>query len=351
MINNNFRLHQWYSQLSGGRSFADAKLAFENLQILGPHTGDNYFEAFGAGNILAFADRPFERFVCYEYLLELCKDTDLIKFKQIHKGTPYYFLAWIALEIHDYEKATFYIDAAVAEDIRAEGNNIDRALTRPMGQLLFLRPTNDRGERHVAWRVSQQLRDLVLSELKDFKSNTGVDIKLTNFVDNFITYLIKKDIKNRSIISALYSYVLEFSDRQKMLTLRSEDKGTIEPVIIHLFKGALIFETLLKTIYPKNDSGQIIKTLGDLYKNSGYKSKRYPSLKGLSAKSFRQLLSVIKRTKKIALSSCFKNVTKIRNMTGHSLKWDDIFEDVDNYHRLYKQERNALFYLIKQEFL
>lgn len=351
MINNNFQLHQWYFQLSGGRSFAEAKLAFENLQILGPHTGDNFFETFGVGNTLAFADRPFERFACYEYLLELCKDVDNVKFEQIHKGTPYYFLAWIALEIHGYEKATFYLDSAVAEDIRVEGNNIERGLSRPMGQLLFLRPTNDRGERYVAWRVTQELRDLVLSELKDFKNNTAIEIELLKFIDKFVTFLIKKDIKNRSIISALYSYILEFSDRRKMLTLRSKDKGTIEPVIIHLFKGALIFETLLKAIYPKNDSGQIIKTLGGLYRNSTYKSKNYPNLEKLTAKSFRQLLSSIKRTKKATLSLYFRNTTKLRNMTGHSLKWDDIFEDVDNYERLYKQERNALFYLINKEFL
>lgn len=350
MTNNNFQLHQWYFQLSNGRSFAEAKLAFENLQITGHHTGDNYFETFGVDN-LAFADRPFERFSCYEYLLEMCKDTDTTKFDQMHKGTPYYFLAWIALEIHDYEKATFYIDAAVAEDIRVEGNNIDKGLSRPMGQLLFLRPTNERGERFVAWRVTQELRDLVSALLEKFKLETNNEIKLKEFVDNFVIKLIKKDIKNRSIVSALYSFIMEYSDRYKMMKLRSKDKGTIEPVIMHLFKGSLIFETLLKTMYARNDRGQIIETLGGFYGNSRYKSKKYPDLKSLSAKSFRQLLSAIKRTKKTTLPIYFRNTTKLRNMTGHSLKWDDIFEDVDNYERLYKQERNALFYLIHKEFL
>ena len=136
-----------------------------------------------------------------------------------------------------------------------------------------------------------------------------------------------------------------------MLTLRSRDKGTIEPVIIHLLKGALIFETLLKTIYPKNDSGQLIKTLGGLYKNSSYKSKRYPNLEKLSAKSFRQLLAFIKKSKKTTFPGYFRNTTKLRNMTGHNLKWDDVFDNISNYELLYKQERNALFYLIQKEFI
>jgi len=350
MINNNFQLHQWYFQLSGGRTFAEAKLVFENLQILGSHIGDNYFQSFGVGNMLAFADRPFERFSCYEYLLEVCKDTDRAKFEEIHKGTPYYFLAWIALEIHDYEKATFYLDAAISEDIRVEGNDIDKGLSRPMGQLLFLRPTNDRGDRHVAWRVTQELKDLLLSELINFKTTTGVEIKLDHFIEKFVKKLIKKDIQNRSIVSSLYSYILEYNDLYKMLKLRSKDKGTIEPVIMHLFKGALIFETLLKTVYVKNYRGQKIETLGGLYGNNSYKSKKYPNLKALSANSFRQLVSSIKRTKKLNLSVYFRNTTKLRNMTGHNLKWDDIFQSIDNYETLYRQERNAIFYFIQKEF-
>ncbi|HRJ98558.1 MAG TPA: hypothetical protein PL089_02935 [Ignavibacteria bacterium] len=52
----------------------------------------------------------------FELILELFEKEDSEKYKIIHKGTPFYFIAMGAIMVGDFEKGVFYMDAAKSED-------------------------------------------------------------------------------------------------------------------------------------------------------------------------------------------------------------------------------------------
>lgn len=58
--------------------------------------GDRFFQEYGVGfptrGLTIIKDRPFERAIAYSRLLSLLQRHDPEQFKNIHKGTPYYFL-------------------------------------------------------------------------------------------------------------------------------------------------------------------------------------------------------------------------------------------------------------------
>jgi hypothetical protein len=53
-------------------------------------------------------------------LLTRCSKLEPSAYAKLHKGTPFYWLAWAAFEVHDYETAAFYVDAAVSDNLKAD---------------------------------------------------------------------------------------------------------------------------------------------------------------------------------------------------------------------------------------
>ena len=45
---------------------------------------------------------------------------DRKKYAAVHKGTPFYFLMWTAFDLRNYERALYYLDAAISEDVRTD---------------------------------------------------------------------------------------------------------------------------------------------------------------------------------------------------------------------------------------
>jgi len=78
--------------------------------------GDQLFQQYGLGNTLDTIQNPFERFDYYKTLLEEMQVADAEKYKNLHKGTPFYFMAWLAFDMNNFDQALFYIDSAIAED-------------------------------------------------------------------------------------------------------------------------------------------------------------------------------------------------------------------------------------------
>ncbi len=320
---------------------ATARLSFRQLIIRGPEDGDRFFEAYGPGNTLQVIERPFERFEDYELLLNIIKQDDPQKFAQIHKGTPYYFMGWLAFDLKNYVKAVFYLDAAIAEDIRKDpigwqGN--------PGNQILTLSDSADQ----VAARMTKHLRELIGLQFSRFNSISKLTgISLDHFIDKFILILVK-DTEKHSIITAVYSFILEFGDREKELQLRSSTGGSIEPVLTYLFKGGLIFESLLKHLYPIKDNGDQTKTLGDIYKTNNFKSDFLQNI-STSSSSLKDIINSVGTN--TDMQTAFNTATKLRNTTGHNLVWDDVFDDVGHFRILYYQLINATLFIVKVKFL
>jgi hypothetical protein len=315
---------------------------FKALEILGKElkSGDDFFSKFGPGNVIQTTDKPFERFSDYEELLCFLEKDNTVKYKQIHKGTPFYFLAWTALDMRNYEKALFYMDAAISEDI------INQQKVPWINCSAGSFVTLNLGNTQSAPRVGQELKQVVVNQFTKFNAISGrPEINLNVFVSKFVTVLVA-DAPKRSIVTSLYTFILEFEDRFREIQLRSKGGGSIEPFLTHLFKGGLIFESLLKHLYPVKDDNKPAKTLGDIFQIEAFKRDFFDDVKS-SAISLEDILKEIKH----GFKSAFDTTSRIRNTTGHNLVWNDIFNEPKNYELLFEQEMKAILYIISLKYI
>lgn len=328
-----------FTFLKDKKNLQAAKETFKQLKVTCPKDEDNFFELYGPGNTPFVTDRPYERFEDYELLLETLQGDDRLKYEKIHKGTPFYFLAWTAFDLKNYEKAVFYMDAAISEDMR---KNPQGWLNNPASQFLTLNVQGDQ----TAIRITKHLTDKISTELSRFNKISSLPpLSIKFFVEKFVKELAK-DKKHHSIITAFYSFILEFEDREKELSLRSTAGGSIEPTLTYLFKGGLIFESLLKYLYPKKDNGiDECKTLGNIFNTKTFRADFNVAIQ-TSANTLQEIVNNIKDD----LQSAFNTTSKIRNTAGHNLVWDDVFNSSTNFKGLYEQQVNAILYLIQKKF-
>lgn len=353
---NNY-IAKLYNQLTG-HSLQEAVFEFQQLEIKNSRTGDLFFETYGVPNTIEIANAPYERFVCYEHLLQLMNEEDSDKFSIIHKGTPYYFLAWTAFEIRNYSKSVFYMDLALGEDIRKSGasgvsteDKVREALGNPGGNLWKLIPEGP------AARVIQQLCGSIDQSLNGFNSRTSETLLLENFVNQFVIETIVSDEKNRSLASALYSFIAEAEDLYSTLKIRSQNLSSIEPCLMNLFKGGLVFETLLK-ILSSQKSWTVVRrrknvppaTFGDFGRCGGFLSLFGLSTGDLTT-SATDLSVVLSRAVDDSIKTSFSITAQLRNLSGHDLKRDDIFQNPDDYKKLVEKELNAICFTIKKGFI
>lgn len=343
-----------YNQLTN-HTINEALLTFEQLDVKDGHTGDLFFETYGVPNTIELFNAPYERFICYEFLMQKLKEADANKFSLIHKGTPYYFLAWTAFEIRNYGKAVFYMDLALGEDIRkvlpagkTQEEIAREALGNPGGNLWKFVPDGP------AIRIIQQLREFVNKALTDFQTRTSEKIELDDFVNKFVMESITKNVKNRSLISALYSYVCETNDLFETLKIRSQNTSSIEPLLDNLFKGGLIFESLLKmvadqkswTVSSGSGSNRPPRTL-----EAFGRCNDFLSTFSISASDFRtsapDLNSILSNATDNSLKTSFSVCAQLRNTAGHDLRRDDIFQKPEDYKMLTEKQMNAILFVVK----
>ncbi|HGJ64456.1 TPA: hypothetical protein ENS27_03595 [bacterium] len=335
-----------YQKLSG-KTIWEAKLAFQQLKIIDSSTGDMFFATYGVGNTIDRFNFPYERLACYEFLLEELKKDNEKNYYKLHKGTSFYVMSWIAFDLEQYEKAMFYMDAAIAEDIDFVK---DQWPSLPMGKMLTFQP-GGAGDRTTN-EIAEHLNELI----DEYNSVTKSKITLEKFINSFVIPFVNQDIKNRSVITAFYSFLLEYTTISSLIKLRSDQGGTIEPIITHLFKGGLIFESLLKYAAQKNGykndlknnkktqkKPTEIKTLGQFNYSKDFR-KTYCDF-DLQVSDIRKLLEFSLKEMKDAFGVTYK----LRNETGHDLRKDDVFT-IENYKKLFKQEIFAILFVLQKEF-
>lgn len=300
---------------------------------------DSFFSTFGPGNLLHATNRPFERFRDYEDLLILLQSRNPQKYEQIHKGTPFFFLAWTAFDLRNYEKTLYYLDAAISEDVRNAGGNWTN-----LPGALFLKLTTDP---HVAGRVIRQIRQLLSVQINRFNTISGLaPLSIDLFIDRFVVRLMQT-APTRTVISALYVFLLEATERLIELRLKSTQGGSLGPAIAHLFSGGLIFESLLKYLYTTKNNGDPVKSLGQVFQTNAFISDFGTGIQ-TSADSLQDILDAATNN---SLLTAFCTASKLRNTTGHNLVWDNIFHSTLNYEILVEQSLNALLYLIEKKFI
>ncbi len=319
---------------------------------------DGLFHDFGPGNIIAptdpllhIIDKPYERLAIYEHILHELQVADHVKYERMHKGTPYFFLSWLAFTVKDFEKAIFYMDSAISEDIRAASltSNANGWQTTPAARFLLLDP--DQPE--VAARsIMNRIKSEFEQQRTRFNTNSGSSLTLAQYRENFVKPGIV-DNSFRSIISGLYVFIMEYVERTYMLRLKSSQGGSIEPFIAHLFKGCLIFESLLKTEY-----GARTNTLGgylsqpnaftdlEIGQGSYLNSPLYRRDQPRGGYTLPAVLGLLPNWRREDYKEKIIAITyAIRNTAGHDLSWPVTFDEI-TYQEIYRAIVDAIFWFI-----
>jgi len=294
---------------------------------------DEYFLFFREKYNLHKDHDPFIQITTYKEFLEILQDTYPNEYKEIHKGTPFYWIGWYSFLAEYYDQAVFYIDAAMSED----KINHPPELWPDSGAAMFFRLKLTNYQLFFRSSTAPELEDVLKQEFKRFnRLNLNDDITIENFVENFVGQIIYHD--NTAIITTLYTFILEKDRIMEMIHNRGEYGGTIEPMITHIFKGALIFETLLKMHYEGTMLGNTIEQC---------KAKYSFDFNQCTPKSFNEIFNY---TNQNNTQTAFCITYKLRNKTAHKLNWNESFTE-SNYEKIYQNILNAIFFVIQKEYL
>jgi hypothetical protein len=119
--------------------------------------------------------------------------------------------------------------------------------------------------------------------------------------------------------------------------------GSIEPYLSHLFKGGLLFESILKGLYPNYKN----ETLNKIFKNIDFQTDF--GIKSVETRST-SLENIIFKINSDDLQTSFNTISRLRNTTGHNLVWDNVFNE-SNYEKLFNQQMNAILYVISKKYI
>jgi hypothetical protein len=320
-----------------GESFAnqDVNKILGEYMSFNEREGDVLFEKYGPGNTLNVNDRPFERAQAYEQFLKILHEYNPAQFLKIHKGTPYYFVGWTAFQFMDYSKALFYLDAAMSDDLKfPEVQN--QTQTRPAVDFFLLKDSSPA----TGFSMHQKLNSAFAAHLNEFNTRSGLAIAKNDFVEKFIKPLLYSNGKNRALLTALYTFLLNHEKRITEIRLRSHTGGSINTFIDELFDGARLLESLLEAA-----GGGTGTTLGRKINN-------LPILMltpGIMASNQTLADAEIKFDTLKAGGSHFQDCVFaasyiIRNTTGHSLIWNDQFVNQNSYSKLYTCLIESIFW-------
>jgi len=289
----------------------------------------------------------------YKDLLWRIKSVCPANYYNIHKGIPFFSIGLSSFFLKHYDHAIFYLDAAIAED-KKNHDNKELILGSWAPKFFLLESKEYLHFYNQGVSLAPDLENLLRHELERFNLKSNSNLTVNDFKDKFITKIIFNE--NTAIITTLYTFIFQKEEVLEMIRLRGKHGGSIEPMITHLFKGTLIFETLMKKHYldkymqkhPKEKSHKV--NLGNLI-NFNYVQGKYnfSNSKHCRASSIGKILKFLD-DEPYSLETTFYVTCKIRNTAGHYLLWTDLFTE-RNYKTFYDNILDAIFYLIREEYI
>lgn len=252
----------------------------------------------------------------------ILREADAGRYESLHKGTPFYFLGVAAYLAHDFPRALFYMDCALAEDHRLHG---DRWHRLPSGMFVRLDDVLH----------AQFGRPLVTTSCGVFEKwrarvarAGGAELSLSAYRARLVNRAMDDEPRLRSAATAFVSFLLEFEERRTQLWLAPCASGSGEPFFLHLLRGGLLFETLLELSPP----GKVVlaakpaPTLNDLLTDrSIFTALGFASAPlGLGAHTFDNLIIRVQDNSTSGRSFPDRAVRAtwgVRNVTGHNLAW------------------------------
>ncbi len=304
--------------------------------------GTQFFQQFGFG-FLVNHRQPLFAYNEILRVLQECRTLDEKAYREIHKGGPFYWLGMAAFMFRDFETSVYFMDAAVAEDLRRDPAAVDTPA------MLFITLRGDHP--HQAARdfvaMSEGLIGGIIQTYLKYQGRdpSAADLTLDDLRGKFLHAATQPQNRRlRSVATALLSFFLEGSKRKVQLD-NVLNPGSFEPFILHLFKGGLLVESLIK-LNPKNPpSGRTLRRVMDhVASDLGIPS-------GLSI-SANELQDVIDFAESAAwtIENAYLISGRIRNTTGHSLDWD-IAPTFDQYGALVQHLSVARLHTVRSLYL
>ncbi len=276
--------------------------------------GTEFFQQFAFGFLVQHR-QPLFAYNEILRVLQECRAADDKAYKVIHKGGPYYWLGMAAYMFRDYESSVYFMDAAVSEDLRSNAAATDT----PAMLFITLRGDHPHQAAKEFVKISEDvIGGFIQTYLKyQGRSPTLPDLTLDELRSDFL-YMATQPANRRlrSVATTLISFFLEASQRKVQLD-NVLNPGSFEPFILHLFKGGLLVESLIK-LNPKNPPTD--KTLGRVL---NHVASDLGISSGLSI-SANELQDVIDQADSATwtIENAFQISGRIRNTTGHSLGWE-----------------------------
>lgn len=276
----------------------------------------DFFARFGLSHLLA-TGQFFQALDKGEAILHLCHRLNNDLYSRMHKGLMFYFMGIAAYRIHAFSLAIYYIDAAVSEDLRNEPENFKSP------SKLFLRLEGEEDKQaakelvqHAQGRI-ENLITLYNEKIQEYSLNFP-QLSITDIRKYLLEPAsVSMQPDTRSLATTFITFFLEFDYFYFQLMIRKEI-GTNEPFFTHLFKGCLLFESLLKKNPKiKTNAGTLEKLLGDLSNSLGI-----PKQVKIGSATLENVLKEV-QTADDSYISAIAITGKLRNTLGHNIGWTD----------------------------
>jgi hypothetical protein len=228
-----------------------------------------------------------------------------------HKGTPFYVMGYAAFASHDYPTASLFFDAAVAEDLR----NYPTRLNSPAMLFMELSDEMPDGTPVLATTIVTQIKSDADILIADYNGRAGArQVTLNELRTFFLKPIITSgQPHNRTLVTAFISFIAEWRYRAQLINLF--DVGSREPFFLHLLRGCVLFESLLKAQTKKapkhNTLGEILRH--DLLAELGLANVR------VGASDFNAIVVALKSNMNI--EDTINTTAQTRNTLGHNLAW------------------------------
>lgn len=266
-------------------------------------------------------------------LLNECKKIDANAFAKIHKGHPFYFIGITSFLMEDFQTALYFFDASMTEDLNAGADPKDRA--KPSTRFLMM---EGEIEGHTAQGLAAVAKAQVERAIKEYLKYTlrsGQELKLgiAEVRNNFIyrSLIAKNKPGLRTLATAFISYFIEWDFRNRHFEYGVK-QGTAEPFFSHLFRGCVLFESLLKHNPTISVTGK--QLYGMLTQPDIRTALGIMAIQGKGGDlSLEKVLQEL-QSPMITIDQVMEVAYMARNTLGHNLGWDSNINQ-EQYQKLY----------------
>ena len=251
-------------------------------------------------------------------LLRACKAMDAAAFTNIPKGHPFYFVGITSYLLDDYQTAIYFFDAAVTEDLDSGAE--PKKNKTPVTRFLMLDgESNEQAAKQLTLDSQTKVERILDHYVNKISKDPSIRILTLDHIRyDFIYYALTARSKPglRTLVTAFITFCIEWDFRNAHFDYEV-GKGTSEPFFLHLYRGCVLFESLLKLNPSQTPVGNsLIPKINSLRQN-------WLKIDHIQGQNF-VLSDVFSETQKYnnSISGAIKITAIARSTIGHDLGWD-----------------------------